>query len=99
MEDTAGGELLKFFHGITRAGSLKVWYNCSVEKGTSIRAKTALYCIQLYSPQHERYGPLGALRMLRELEHLSCKERLRELAHSAWRWEGSEETILRPPST
>jgi len=32
MEDTAGGELLKFFHGITRAGSLKVWCNCSIEK-------------------------------------------------------------------
>jgi len=42
-------------------------------------------CVQLWSPQHRKdmepvgVGPEEATKMIRRLEHLCCKERLRDL--------------------
>jgi len=37
--------------------------------------------------------------MARGLEHLSCKDRLRELGCSAWRRKACRETLQQPAST
>ena len=55
-------------------------------------------CMQMWSPQYRRDMELleciqrKATKMIQGMEHLSCKDRLRELGCSAWRREGSRET-------
>jgi len=57
------------------------------------------FCIQLWSPQHGKDKDLleqiqrRATKMIRGLEHISYEERLREVGCSAWRREGSRETL------
>jgi len=60
-------------------------------------------CIQLWSPQHRRHGAVGAgpeeaTKMIRGMEHLCCEERL-SWGCSAWRTQGSRETLEQPSST
>jgi len=65
------------------------------------------YCVQAWGPQHKKDVQLleqvqrSATKTIRGLEHLSCEERLRELACLAWRREGSrrEGFSLWPSST
>jgi len=51
----------------------------------ALRRRTGRYCIQLWSPQHRKdmelleWGQRSAMKIVRWLEHLSGKNRLREL--------------------
>jgi len=52
----------------------------------------------MWSPQYRRDMDLlecvqrRDTKMVQEIEHLSCEDRLKELGSSAWRREGSEAT-------
>ena len=60
------------------------------------------YCIQAWGPQHKKNVELleqvqrRAMKVIRELEHLSCEKGWGSWACSAWRREGSRETSLQP---
>jgi len=62
-------------------------------------------CIQFWSPPHRTDMDLlervqrRATKMVRGMEHLSYEEQLRDWAYSAWRNEGSTETLEQPSST
>jgi len=62
-------------------------------------------CVQLWSRQNKKNKELlvqvqrRATKMIRELEHPSCEERLRQWGCSDWRSEGSLETLRQPSST
>jgi len=62
-------------------------------------------CVQLWGPQHRKDMDLlewvqrRATKMIRGLENLYYKERLRELGLFSWRREGCRETFLRPFTT
>ena len=79
---------------------------CSALVGPHLKS-----CVQLLSPQHRKDMDLlkqvqrRATKMTKGMEQLCCEERLREwglglgLQLSAWRREGSGDTLLQPSNT
>ena len=60
------------------------------------------YCIQVWGPQYKKDMESiqrRATKIIRRLEHLPYKDRLRELGCSAWRREDCEITSLQPSNT